>query len=81
MAEAVDLLHFAQSAGDGKLSMDFAIEGADCAACIDDIEGALLSLAGIEFARLNVASRRLSASWRAAECAPHVIIERLADRG
>ncbi len=81
MAEAVDLLHFAQSAGDGKLSMDFAIEGADCAACIDDIEGALLSLAGIELARLNVASRRLSASWRAAECAPHVIIERLADRG
>ncbi len=81
MAEAVDLLHFAQSSGDGKLSMDFAIEGADCAACIDDIEGSLLSLPGIETARLNVASRRLSASWRAAECAPHVIIERLGERG
>jgi len=81
MAEAIDLSHFARSTADGVLSMDFAIEGADCAACIDDIEGSLFSLAGVESARLNVASRRLSASWRAAESAPHKIIERLAERG
>lgn len=79
--EAIDLSHFARSAADGVLTMDFAIEGADCAACIDDIEGSLLSLPGIVSARLNVASRRLSASWRAAESAPHLIIERLGERG
>ena len=81
MAETIDLSHFARSTTDGVLSMDFAIEGADCAACIDDIEGSLLSLPGVESARLNVASRRLSASWRAAESAPHIIMERLAERG
>lgn len=80
-SEAIDLSHFARSTADGVLSMDFAIEGADCAACIDDIEGSLLSFAGIQSARLNVASRRLTASWRAAECAPHMIIERLGERG
>ena len=75
MAETIDLSHFARSTADGVLSMDFAIEGADCAACIDDIEGSLLSLPGVESARLNVASRRLSVSWRSAVSAPQKIIE------
>lgn len=81
MAETIDLSHFARSTADGVLSMDFAIEGADCAACIDDIEGSLLSLPGVESARLNVASRRLSVSWRSAVSAPQNIIECLGERG
>lgn len=61
--------------------MDFALDGVDCAACIDDIEGGLRNETGIVSARLNVATRRLSVSWRPEETEPQALVQRLAALG
>lgn len=81
MAETVDLTCFVHRADDGVATMDFALEGADCAACIDDIEGGLREHKGIVSARLNVASRRLTVAWRAAEADAYGVVQRLAAMG
>lgn len=61
--------------------MDFALEGADCAACIDDIEGGLLAAPGVVSVRLNVANRRLAVSWRPEQLDAYGIVQRLAALG
>jgi P-type Cu2+ transporter len=81
MADALDLTCFVRLAADGAASMDFALEGVDCAACIDDIEGGLKSGPGVVSARLNVASRRLSVAWRPEVTGPEKIAARLAALG
>lgn len=81
MADAVDLSCFVRRADDGVASMDFALESADCAACIDDIEGGLRKEKGIISARLNVANRRLAVSWRHEEADAYAIVQRLAALG
>ncbi len=45
------------AAGSG---MDFAVEGIDCAACINEIEDAVTVLPGVEQVRLNYTSHRLA---------------------
>ncbi|MBX9757407.1 MAG: heavy metal translocating P-type ATPase [Beijerinckiaceae bacterium] len=81
MAEALDLSCFVRRDADGAATMDFALEGADCAACIDDIEGGLCNQKGVVSARLNVTTRRLAVVWRQGETEPQVIVERLAALG
>ena len=81
MADPADLTCFVRSASDGATAMDFALEGADCAACIDDIEGGMRATAGVVSARLNVANRRLSVTWRPEEADAFAIVQRLAALG
>lgn len=81
MADALDLSCFVRSDADGAASMDFALEGRDCAACIDEIEGGLRSESGVLSARLNVASRRLTVTWRPSQTGPEKIVARLAALG
>ena len=81
MADALDLTCFVRRDADGVASMDFALDGVDCAACIDDIEGGLKPEPGVVSARLNVASRRLSVSWRPEFTGPERIFARLAALG
>ncbi|MFN3888933.1 MAG: heavy metal translocating P-type ATPase [Beijerinckiaceae bacterium] len=81
MAEAADLSCFVRSAAEGAATMDFALEGADCAACIDDIEGGLKAAKGVISARLNVANRRLAVSWLPEETDAYAIVQRLAALG
>jgi len=83
--ETLDLAHFIRRDADGAAAMDFAIEGSDCAACIDDIETAACAAPGVASARLNVASRRLSVRWGGAGADARVdaqaVVETLAARG
>ncbi|SFK40982.1 heavy metal translocating P-type ATPase [Methylocapsa palsarum] len=81
MADTFDLSHFVMPAEDQTARIDLAIEGIDCAACIDDIEGGLRRLAGVERARLNFSNRRLSVTWREGETGPAEIIAVLARMG
>jgi Cu2+-exporting ATPase len=82
---ALDLAHFIRRDADGAPTMDFAIEGSDCAACIDDIEVAARAAPRVASARLNVTSRRLSVRWDQAENQAKVdaqaVVEALAARG
>jgi len=45
-------------------SLDFAVQGVNCAGCIGKIERAVVAMPGAPSARVNFASRRLRVSWR-----------------
>jgi len=77
MAEALDLSIYVKSQDDGTAHLDLAIEGIDCAACIDEIEDGLCRLSGILDARLNYTNHRLAVEWRDGELAPATIVEEL----
>ncbi len=64
MSEAIDLSIYVRPTADGGAVMDLAVDGIDCAACIDDIEGALRRMPGVVDARLNFTTHRLSVSWK-----------------
>ncbi len=81
MEETVDFAHWSRRTGAGVAEIDLAIDGIDCAACLDEIEGALRPLKGIELARLNLTSRRLTVAWREAETNPAKFIDELARIG
>ncbi len=46
-----------------RLSMDLAVDGITCGACIGRIEGAVKQLPGVAEARLNYTNRRLHVAW------------------
>lgn len=61
---------------DGVSRIDLAVFGAKCASCIAKIEGGLKDLPGVEAARLNLSTGRLSVDWRGSLKA-RAIVERL----
>lgn len=66
----------------GQPEMAFAVQGVDCAACIDEIEDACEALPGIARARLNYTTHRLTVGWDArAEPRPAAVLEALARTG
>ncbi|TCK30503.1 Cu2+-exporting ATPase [Ancylobacter aquaticus] len=66
----------------GQAEMAFAVEGIDCAACIDEIEDGCEALPGVARARLNYTTHRLTIGWEArAEPAPALVLEALAKAG
>lgn len=81
MSAAIDLSHYATPAADGRLSMDLAVDGVTCGACIGRIEGAVRQLPGVAEARLNYTNRRLHVVWSGGALEPARIIETLAANG
>jgi len=77
MAETLDLSVFVKRQDDGTAHLDLAIEGIDCAACIDEIEGGLCRLNGILDARLNYTTHRLAVQWQEGAIAPSAIVDEL----
>jgi Cu2+-exporting ATPase len=77
MTETLDLSIFVKHQGDGTAHLDLAVEGIDCAACIDEIEDGLQRLDGIVDARLNYTNHRLSVEWRDGALVPSAIVEEL----
>ncbi|CAA0113467.1 putative copper-importing P-type ATPase A [Starkeya nomas] len=66
----------------GQAEMAFAVEGIDCAACIDEIEDAAEALPGVARARLNYTTHRLTVGWDAdAEPRPDVVLQAMAKTG
>ncbi len=79
-AAAVDPSPFVRS-GDGVERLELVVFGAKCAGCISKIEGALNRLSGMEEARLNLSTGRLTAAWRAGAVDPKMIVSRLSELG
>ncbi len=77
MAEKLDLSIYVKSQDDGTAHLDLAIEGIDCAACIDEIEGGLCQLPGVVEARLNYTNHRLAVEWRDGEVTPAKVVGEL----
>ncbi|MDQ0349520.1 Cu2+-exporting ATPase [Ancylobacter vacuolatus] len=81
-APAQDFSLFLRRDPAGQAEMAFAVEGIDCAACIDEIEDGCEALPGIVRARLNYTTHRLTIGWDArAEPAPARVLEALAKAG
>lgn len=65
----------------GRSTLDLAVQGARCAGCLSKIENALLKLDGVESARLNLSTGRLSIVWRTGAQSSKAFIGVLADLG
>ena len=81
MSTAVDLSRFVRRHDDGTSTLDLAVDGITCAACIGDIEGTLRKLPGLARARVNFTTRRLTVDWQQDKLDPAQIIEDLARIG
>ena len=77
MAEILDLSIYVKRQDDGTAHLDLAIEGIDCAACIDEIESGLCQLPGVVEARLNYTNHRLAVEWRDGDLAPSIVVGEL----
>ncbi len=65
---------------DGIRQSDLSVPGIHCGGCIARIESALAGLPGVERARVNLSTRRVTIRWRA-EGAPPPFFETLRDLG
>ena len=81
MSETLDLSLYAKPSGDGTLSMDLAVEGIACGACIGRIESAVKRLPGVTEARLNFTNRRLHVDWTDGALVPAQILQTLEEAG
>ncbi|MEO0400122.1 MAG: heavy metal translocating P-type ATPase [Pseudomonadota bacterium] len=68
-------------AKDGVNRLDLAVHGVKCAGCISKIEKAMTVIDGMDSARQNLSTGRLSLEWRAAAVRPLDIVQRLAALG
>ena len=65
---------------DGVRQTDLSVPTVHCGACIRTIEKALGGLAGVESARVNLSTRRVTVRWRS-DGAPPPFIETLKQAG
>ncbi len=72
-----DWAAFVTNTEDGKAHMDLAVDGITCAACMYEIERGLQKLDGVEKARVNLSSHRLSVDWDEAKTNPSPIVDLL----
>ncbi len=62
----------ARDLGEGVYQAEFSVPAVHCGACIQTIESNLSKLAGVEAARVNLSTRRVSVRWRG-EALPPVV--------
>ena len=58
--------------GDGMRQLELSVPAVHCAACIQSVEVALKALPGVEAARLNLSTRRVTLRWRG-EALPPIV--------
>lgn len=80
-AETIDLSLYVRPGEDETARMDLAIDGVDCAACIDEIEGAMRAVPGLVSARLNLTTHRLALVWTPAVTDASTLVMALARSG
>ena len=69
----------ARSLGNGRRQIELSIPAVHCAACISSVESALTRLDGVEAARVNLSTKRVTVRWR--EDAVPPIVDTLAATG
>lgn len=79
--EGADFSAFLTPTDHGTVTMDLAVDGIHCAACMSSIEKAMHAYPGVRRARVNLAQKRLTLEWSQAECDPGGAIARLDEIG
>ena len=59
-----ELLLASRSLGNGARQVELSLPAVHCAACIQTVEGALCALPGVDAARVNLSTKRVSVKWR-----------------
>ena len=75
-ASGDEITAFVRQTEDSK-AIDFAVEGAHCAACIVKIEDGLQKMDGVKRARLNLSTGRLAVSFTGPDSTAEEIVHRL----
>ena len=65
-----ELLLASRALGNGRRQVELALPAVHCAACIQTVEHALCDLPGVEAARVNLSTRRVSVKWREGDLPP-----------
>ncbi|WP_029010726.1 heavy metal translocating P-type ATPase [Azospirillum halopraeferens] len=73
-APAIDYAPHARAEADGTATLHLMIDGLQCAACVWLIETVLGRRPGVEQARLNMTTRRLTIRWRPAETDANALV-------
>ena len=68
-----EILLASRTVADGVRQTDLSVPGIHCGGCIQKIENALGALPGVEAARVNLSTRRVSIRWRASAEVPPFI--------
>lgn len=76
-----DLSSFVRPVDDQTSTIELAVEGVHCANCIRRIESGLKSMDGIDEARLNFTTKRLTVLWRNAKTDASAIVDEVARIG
>ncbi|CAH1694155.1 Nitrogen fixation protein FixI [Hyphomicrobiales bacterium] len=61
--------------GEGLHQTDLSVPGVHCASCIRTVENGLMQLPGLEYARVNLSTKRATVKWRGSE--PPDVLETL----
>jgi Cu2+-exporting ATPase len=81
MSEAMDLSRFVTLDRDGAQRITLAVEGVHCAGCIRKVESAVRAIPGVQDARLNFTTRRLTVALKEAAQTPSAVLDRLGALG
>lgn len=76
-----DFSAFLHPTDHGTYTMDLAVDGIRCAACMSTIERAMHAYPGVRRARVNLAQKRLTLEWSSGECDPAGAIDKLHEIG
>lgn len=80
-ASVSDPAPFVHRLKSGESVLELSVFGAKCGGCIAKIEGGLKKIPGIERARLNLSTGKLSVAWREDSVAPITIARTLSSLG
>ena len=75
-----ELLLASRDIGEGLRQTDLSVPAIHCGGCIQKIEKALGALPGVEQARVNLSTKRVTIRWRADGTPPPLIESLSADR-
>ncbi|MBI1212629.1 MAG: cadmium-translocating P-type ATPase [Alphaproteobacteria bacterium] len=77
----IDPAPFVRRDGKGEARLELAVKGVRCANCIAKIERGLAAMPGIESARVNLSTAKLSVRWRDGRANAQAIVKRISELG
>ena len=80
-APDIDPAPFVRRDGTGAARLELAVKGVRCAGCISKIENGLKSVPGVEDARVNLSTAKLSVRWRDGLANAEGIVRRVTELG